>query len=102
MYMYTCTCTCTSLSHVNHSVWITASLVAQLDPSYSVSVHLFISLVALPCMPGFGLSQLLVAQLVEHSPRTRSVMGSNPTQGSFFSETCPGCMSLPSCHVYEK
>ena len=26
----------------------------------------------------------LVAQLVERSPRTRSVMGLNPTQGSFF------------------
>ena len=45
-------------------------------------VHLFIRLVALPCIPGFELSQL-VAQLVERSPRTQSVAGSNPTQGSF-------------------
>ena len=40
----------------------------------------------------------LVAQLVEHSPRTRSVVGSNPTQGSFFfekRESCSGCIYLP-------
>ena len=44
----------------------------------------------------------LVAQLVECSPRTRSVVGSNPTQGGFFFEkrkSCPGCISLP-CFVY--
>ena len=40
----------------------------------------------------------LVAQLVERSPRTRSVVGSNPTQGSFFfekRESCSGCIYLP-------
>ena len=60
------------------------------------------------CIPGFELSQLraaLVAQLVEHSPRMWSVVGSNPTQGSFFfkkRESCPGCISLPllACHVH--
>ena len=39
-----------------------------------------------------------VAQLVECSPRTRSVMGSNPTQSSFSfekRENCPGCVYLP-------
>ena len=35
----------------------------------------------------------------------QSVMGLNPTQGSFFFEkrkSCPGCISLPllACHVY--
>ena len=35
---------------------------------------------------------------VERSPRTRSVVGSNPTQGSFFfekRESCSGCIYLP-------
>ena len=46
----------------------------------------------------------LVAQLVERSPRMWSVVGLNPTQGSFFfekRESCPGCISLPllGCHV---
>ena len=40
---------------------------------------------------------LHMSLLVEHSPRTRSVVGSNPTQGSFFfekRESCPGCKLL--------
>ena len=40
----------------------------------------------------------MVVQLVEHSPRMQSVVGSNPTQGSFCfekRESCPGCISLP-------
>ena len=44
----------------------------------------------------------LVAQLVERSLRTPSVVDSNPTQGSFFfekRESCSGCIYLP-CFVY--
>ena len=44
-----------------------------------------------------GNVHVLVAQLVERSPRTRSVVGSNPTQGSFFfekRESCSGCIYL--------
>ena len=45
----------------------------MLDPS----VHLFIRLVAVLCIPGFGLSQLSCSGSsagIERSPRTRSVM----------------------------
>ena len=58
---------------------------------------MFICLFALPCIPGFE-RVALVAQLVERSPRTWSVVGSSSTQGSFFfekRESCPGCISLP-------
>ena len=46
----------------------------------------------------FVLYTWIRTQLVEHSPRTRSVVGSNPTQGSFFfekRESCSGCIYLP-------
>ena len=55
-----------------------------------------------PALPELALYHVctvaLVAQLVERSPRMRSVVGSNPTQGSFLFEkrkSCPGCISLP-------
>ena len=44
----------------------------------------------------------LVAQLVERSPRTRSVVGSNPTQGSFLfekRESCSACIYLPCFYL---
>ena len=46
----------------------------------------------------FVLYTWIRTQLVERSPRTRSVVGSNPTQGSFFfekRESCSGCIYLP-------
>ena len=48
---------------------------------------------------------VMVAQLVERSPRTRSVVGSNPSQGSFFlekRESCPGCIYIFACHAYKQ
>ena len=72
--------------------------------AYGVSIHLFIRLLCLVYLDLNTASRAApVTQLVERSPRMWSVVDLNPTQGSFFFESCPECIhvSLPllACHV---
>ena len=61
-----------------------------------LQLHLFIRLVSLLCIAGFDSQPswaALVAQLVEHLPKTQYVVGSNPTQ-------CHHLLSLTALGVY--